>query len=94
MPDNDLQIIWENRLDGRFLVKVERIDSDTGRLTIADSIDSASGGLGLLADDVVPLLFGAAYGPGGQDVARWMDRTVEIVDSAISPKSPADPRET
>jgi len=78
------QIVWQNRIDGRFRVKVERVDGDRGRFTVTDEVAVEDGGLGLLADEIVPLLFGAAYGPDGQDVQLWMDRGVEVVDAALA----------
>lgn len=83
MEEGDPQILWSNRIDGRFHVRVVRVDGDTGRFTIVDSLDPAAGGLGTLASDDVPLLYQAAYGPDSDDVAAWMDRSIQIVDSAL-----------
>jgi len=78
-------VIWSNRIGGRFPVTVVHVDSDTGRFSIEDSLAIGEGGLGTLTVEEVPLMYQAAYGPDGADVAAWMKRGIEVVDAALAP---------
>jgi hypothetical protein len=89
MPENgppqsrpSTDAIWEATLDGRYLCKVVRVSGRIGHLTVRDHLTDTE----LLAV-LVPLAYGAKYGPDVDDVGRWQ-RTAELAIADQNPEPP------
>lgn len=68
------QIIFQATLDDKYDVKVTRIDGYTGQFTVhCGELE--------LANEVVPLAYGALFGPDIDDVTTWQNRAIEIVEN-------------
>lgn len=74
--ENPMLPIWHAMLDGRYLVEVQRIDSDYGNFVIFDVQDNHKE----LFSKRVPLMYGAAFGPDVENVAEWQEMGVQFVD--------------
>ena len=74
--ENPLACVWSSELDGRYLVEVQRIDDRTATFYIFDKNESYKE----LFSRVVPLYYGAPFGPDVEDVAKWEEMGVQFVD--------------
>jgi hypothetical protein len=74
--DGHPDIVWASRLDDRYLVEVVRTSERLARLRLFDNKESPI----VLLDESVPLSYGALFGPDVDDVARWQERVMEVVD--------------
>ena len=72
-PKQDL--IWEATLDNIYHCSVVRINKRGGNLRLLET----STGRELLNQDV-GLMYGAQFGPDVEDVAKWQDICVAVVD--------------
>ena len=75
--ENPLACVWASELDGRYIVEVQRIDANTGTFLIFDKQENNKE----LYSRVVPLYYGAQFGPDIQDVAMWEAMGVQFVDT-------------
>lgn len=73
---DERQVIWSDRLDGRYTCEVRRIDGSRGELIVWD--DQASSAL---FRKEVGLSYGAQFGPDADDLSLWRDEVVEFIDS-------------
>jgi hypothetical protein len=69
------EYIWQAELDGKFHCSVVRINKRGGNLQV---VETATGRI-LLNQDV-GLLYGARFGPDLEDVDKWQDICVAVVD--------------
>lgn len=69
-------ILYDDLLDARFRVKVERINESLGLLSIIDN-----GYDKILHEQEVALSYGAQFGPDVEDVAAWQAIAINKVDS-------------
>jgi O-acetyl-ADP-ribose deacetylase (regulator of RNase III) len=67
--------IWEAELDGEYKCTVTRINKRGGNLRVVENTT----GRELLNQDV-GLLYGAQFGPDVEDVAKWQDICVAVVE--------------
>lgn len=74
---NAAQVVWQNKLDGRYDVSVERLDGQRGELVVMDGDKE-------LLREVVGLFCGALYGIDASDVSAWEDRCAVFVDGLAS----------
>jgi hypothetical protein len=70
-----MNYIWESELDGKYRCSVTRINKRGGTLRVEDT----ESGKMLLEQDV-GLLYGAQFGPDVEDVEKWQDICVAVVD--------------
>jgi hypothetical protein len=70
-----MEYIWEADLDGRYKCTVTRINKRGGNLRIVESATDRE----LLNQDV-GLMYGAQFGPDIEDVNKWQDICVAVVD--------------
>lgn len=70
------QPVWSNVLDGVYELTVTRIDRNTGRFTITNTDTKTE-----LLNEITPLAYGAPFGADIEDVQRWEDKGIEIVDA-------------
>ena len=70
-----MNYIWEAELDGKYRCSVTRINKRGGTLRVEDT----ESGKMLLEQDV-GLLYGAKFGPDIEDVEKWQDICVAVVD--------------
>lgn len=68
------QIIWQNLLDHKYRCRVIRLTERTGTLSISDDDKE-------LISCVVPLAYGALFGPDVDDVNDWQERCVKWIDT-------------
>lgn len=76
------QTIWDGVLDNRYKGQVVRVSERTGRLTVVDTQNGTQ-----LLSTLVPLAYGAQFGPDVADVAAWKE-LVEAV--AANPRTSSD----
>lgn len=69
------EIIWESVLDNRYTCSVTRIAKRGGNLKVVET----STGRELLSQDV-GLMYGATFGPDIEDLEKWQDICVAVVD--------------
>ena len=72
----DPQLIWWSRLDGRYQVEVQRSGERSAMLVIFDHANQGA----LVHQENTELLYGARFGPDVQDVERWKERAVHVID--------------
>lgn len=74
-------LVWWSRLDGRYLVEVDRIDgtADRALLRVFDHADTERE----LLREPVRLAYGARFGPDLEDLAAWQSRAVTFVDDEL-----------
>jgi len=70
-----IDIIWEDILDKRYICSVVRINKRGGNLRVVEK----GTGRELLNQDV-GLMYGAQFGPDIDDVAKWQEICVAVVD--------------
>jgi hypothetical protein len=70
-------LVWFATLDGRYQIEVQRASRSTGNLCIFDHADGDKE----LANWLVPLAYGAVFGPDVDDVAQWQDKVLEFIDN-------------
>ena len=70
-----MEYIWEAELDGKYKCTVTRINKRGGNLRIVETVTERE----LLNQDV-GLMYGAQFGPDVEDVAKWQDICVAVVD--------------
>jgi len=70
-----IETIWESELDGKFSCSVVRINKRGGNLRVVETAT----GRELLNQDV-GLMYSAQFGPDVEDVAKWQDICVAVVD--------------
>lgn len=70
-----MEYIWEAELDGKYKCTVTRINKRGGNLRVVESTTERE----LLNQDV-GLLYGAQFGPDIEDVNKWQDICVAVVD--------------
>jgi hypothetical protein len=70
-----MENIWQAELDGKYKCSVTRINKRGGTLRVEDT----ESGKMLLEQDV-GLLYGAQFGPDVEDVEKWQDICVAVVD--------------
>lgn len=73
------KVVWWGKLDERYLVEVVRINLERATLFIFDHKDQNR----LLHQEDTLLSFGAVFGPDINDVKRWEDRVIEVVDMGV-----------
>jgi hypothetical protein len=73
MPAEDDLTVWSSMLDGKYMVKVIRIEPYRGELTVAE-------GDNVLHREDVLLSFDALFGPDVADVASWQEAAMTFVD--------------
>lgn len=76
-------VIWWNRLDGRYQIEVRRTEADApfpGWLCIFDH----SSGDKLVFEQGVNLIAGAIFGPDVSDVALWQQMALDYADRAAA----------
>lgn len=76
----DLEMVWEATLDGEFRCEVRRLKSGPGALILTRAGH-------VLKSWLVPLSYGAAFGPDAADVMYWQDLCADYVD-ALSRRTP------
>lgn len=80
--------VYQNKLDNKYDVVVERIDRDNGILKIID-VNT------VLFTEQVKLAWGALFGPDVDDVQRWNEKCIDFVDNVLptlnKPKEEEDP---
>ncbi len=74
------QTVWFTRLDGRYLIEVQRVMDYRGALCIFDH----ENGDNLIHQEEVVLSYGAIFGPDVADVATWQERCLAVVDNLQS----------
>ena len=70
-----VDVIWESRLDKKYSCSVTRINKRGGNLRVVE----IGTGRELLNQDV-GLMYGAQFGPDVEDVAKWQEICVAVVD--------------
>jgi hypothetical protein len=70
-----MEYIWEADLDGKYKCTVTRINKRGGNLRIVENDTQRE----LLNQDV-GLLYGAQFGPDVEDVNKWQDICVAVID--------------
>jgi hypothetical protein len=70
-----MEYIWEADLDGKYKCTVTRINKRGGNLRIVETATERE----LLNQDV-GLMYGAQFGPDIDDVNKWQDICVAVVD--------------
>jgi hypothetical protein len=70
-----MEYIWGAELDGKYKCTVTRINKRGGNLRIVETATERE----LLNQDV-GLMYGAQFGPDVEDVAKWQDICVAVVD--------------
>lgn len=73
-----MEVIWESTLDNKYTCKVTRINKRGGNLRVFET----DTGRELLNQDI-GLSYGAVAGPDIDDVAKWQDMCVAVVDRDI-----------
>lgn len=68
------ELIWEGVLDGRVRCEVVRLSSRSGRLIVRDIATKQK-----LLVKIVPLAYGAQYGPDVADVDEWQRITEAVM---------------
>lgn len=75
-PDEDLNVIYDNTLDGgRFRLRVIRQSERIGFLMVTHEESGQ-----VLDRGEVALSYGAIFGPDQDDLYQWQQRTIEAVD--------------
>lgn len=74
-PKNEAAI-WSSGLDNKYQIEVQRIDSGTGTFVIFDTADNK-----VLFTKVVPLYYGAQFGPDVMDVEIWQEMGIKFADT-------------
>jgi len=75
----DPRLIWWSRLDGRYQVEVQRSGERSAMLVIFDHANQGA----LVHQEITELLYGARFGPDVQDVERWRERAVHVIDGLM-----------
>ena len=70
-----VDVIWESKLDDKYLCSVVRINKRGGNLRVVETTT----GRELLNQDV-GLLYGARFGPDVDDVDKWQSICTAVVD--------------
>lgn len=70
-------VVWASRLDNRYLIEVVVDESNpyTGWLRVFDKERDFE----VLFDEPTGIAYGAPFGPDTDDVARWQERTIELI---------------
>jgi len=69
--------VWKTRLDDKYDVKV--VEYNTGSKTLAEL--EIYEGDAEIHTEATTLSYGAVFGPDVDDVARWQERAIEVVDN-------------
>ena len=72
-----IDIVWNSKLDERYLIEVRRTGELTATLLIFDHENDDEE---LISFDV-GLLYGAPFGPDVADVAEWQEKILDFVDN-------------
>jgi hypothetical protein len=73
MDKSTKDIVWQNKVDRRYDVLVERTGDYTGELVIRDGEKE-------LLREPTTLSYRALFGPDVSDVAVWEERCIEFID--------------
>jgi hypothetical protein len=68
-------LLWWNRLDGKWQCEVQRVDDREAMLIIFDHADNTP-----IYQESVSLAYGAMFGPDVMDVEFWKERCCNVVD--------------
>lgn len=70
-------VVWATRLDDRYLIEVVASENPyKGQLRVFDKEQDFT----VLLDEPTGIAYGAPFGPDVDDVARWQERVLEVVD--------------
>lgn len=69
-------LIWRSRLDDRYLVEVQRAGNKQANFLIFDKENDFT----LIHKESVNLAYEARFGPDVDDVARWQDLAIFVID--------------
>ena len=67
-------VIWEMILDKKYTVRVYRVEPFKGRFEILSEHHA------VMHQENVPIMFDE---PGADDIGRWMDRGIEVLDKIL-----------
>ena len=70
-------LVWWATLDDRYQIEVQRASRSTGNLCIFDHDDGDKE----LVNWLVPLAYGAVFGPDVGDVNEWQEKVLEFIDN-------------
>lgn len=74
-------LVWFSRFDGRYQIEVQRTGEYTAMLCIFDHLNNDE----LLAEWNVNLAYAARFGPDVDDVRKWQEDIVTLIDTGIFP---------
>ena len=76
MSNQNLNYVWEARLDNKYHCTVTRLSERTGELKIVNEENKQ-----VLLQKEVNLAFGALFGPDIDDVLDWEQMCINAVDN-------------
>lgn len=70
--------VWQATLDAMWNCRVDRQEERRGKLIVSRIDDPTT----VILDEEVSLLYGAQFGSDVEDLARWQEKCIAVVDAA------------
>ena len=79
------EIVWSDRIHGRFRAIVWDDYAGGGWLVVEDTLDPLLGGVGRLLSEPVPVRKRAGKAADPLDACEWRQRAVDAIEEALGP---------